>query len=168
MAVGVLEVDTSPAVVSVDLARTLLEGVGPVVKATRANAFEDRIEVFLVDQESVMLGRDSRATHVKEVERHAVLEFDHQERTERTCCRQAQNAGEEGWDSFLSWVWTRVWLKRILIEILPNVRGPSPVSSIPKQRPGLAPIIRFPDVVPAPGPVGLEHRFVVDVLNLSY
>ena len=84
MAVGVLEVDTAPAVVSVDLAQTLLEGVGPVVKATRANAFEDRIEVCLVDQESVVLGGDSRSTHFKEVEGRAVLEFDPPERGKLT------------------------------------------------------------------------------------
>ena len=49
MAVGVGEVEASPALVVVDLSGTLPEGVGPVLERTRADALEDRIEVFLVE-----------------------------------------------------------------------------------------------------------------------
>src|SRR5262249_35148737 len=95
MAVGVVEVDTAPAFVVVDVARTVLEGVGPVLERTGPDACEDRIEVFLVDQEGVVLGHDGRAPRVDEVERRAIFELDDQEGTERLRRRQAQDVGEK-------------------------------------------------------------------------
>src|SRR5262249_62265254 len=96
MAVGVTEVETSTALVVVDLRGTLLERVGPVLEPTRADAPEDRIEVSLVDQEGVVLGNDRRVACVDEVERRPVVELDDQKVAEGFGRRQAQNVGEKG------------------------------------------------------------------------
>src|SRR5437762_7764588 len=96
MAIRVDEVEASSALVVVDLAGTLLEGIGPVLECASADAREDRIEVVLVDQEGVVLGNDAKVARVEEVERGSVVELDDEKVPEGFGRRQAEKVGEKG------------------------------------------------------------------------
>src|SRR5262245_48849971 len=58
VAARVLEIDTAPTVVTVDLPRLGLRRIGPVSEALIFHAGEDLIELRFADQESVVLGPD--------------------------------------------------------------------------------------------------------------
>lgn len=65
--IGVFEVESAAAVVAVDLARSPLAGVGPVLNSALANAAEDLIEVVLSDEKGIVL-RGDLAVGLVEVE----------------------------------------------------------------------------------------------------
>ena len=102
MAIGVIEIDAAAAVVSVDLAGALLERIGPVRQATCANAPEDAVEIFLVDQESVVLGNYIRVAYVDEIQRGAVLELNHQKGTKGTRRWRPRISVRKAAEAFLS------------------------------------------------------------------
>src|SRR3546814_6290327 len=81
MALGIVEVEAAAAEIAVDLLRLLLAGIGPVVQAARSDAGKDRIELLVADQKGVVLQRDLPIALV-EVERGAIVELAHQERSE--------------------------------------------------------------------------------------
>ena len=81
MTVRTVEVKPAPAVVVIDLARTLLAGVGPVLEPTLPHAREDGIEVVFINQKRVVLKRDVSFDLIK-VERRTVVEFDDQKGSE--------------------------------------------------------------------------------------
>src|SRR5215510_377640 len=58
VAVGVVEIEPAPTVPAVNLVALVVGGVGPVRKAPVTNPREDRVEFALVNEESVVLGRD--------------------------------------------------------------------------------------------------------------
>src|ERR1700730_17641612 len=90
----ILEVDTAPAIVGVDLALFMLVGVGPVGQIASSDATEDLVEVALVDEERVVLRRDVIAP-VHEVEADVVIRGHNEERTKRGGLREAENLREK-------------------------------------------------------------------------
>jgi len=52
VAVWVVEIDTPPTIIVVDLAGAAAHRVGPVFEALLANAAQDSVEVGLADQEA--------------------------------------------------------------------------------------------------------------------
>src|SRR5215813_6044780 len=89
MTVGIFEVHPTPAVVVVDRAGALLTGIGPVLELSFAQTCEDPVEILFPEQEGIVLSGDL-AVGVVEVERDAVGELDHEERSEPDWLRQAQ------------------------------------------------------------------------------
>ena len=79
VAVRILEVDAASAIIAVDLAAALLNGVSPILDPALADAAEDLVEIVLADQEGVVLWSDL-AFGLKKVERYAVVEFHYEER----------------------------------------------------------------------------------------
>ena len=73
VSVRVVEVETAPAVVFVQLAFALLAGVGPVTDLSLPDATEHRVELVVADQEGVVL-RCDRCLVVVVVERDTVAE----------------------------------------------------------------------------------------------
>src|SRR3954454_4171426 len=94
MAAGLLEVDSAPAIIAVDLAGAMLGGVGPVLEAAAAHARKDLIEVFFANEEGVVLNTDLAILLIK-IQRYAVVELDDEKRPERLCCRQPQKLREK-------------------------------------------------------------------------
>jgi hypothetical protein len=86
VAVRVEKVDPAAAVIMIDLARMATPWVGPVLETLFADAAEDGIEIYLGNQESVVLWLD-RSIGGREIERHSVVEFYHFERAEPDWCR---------------------------------------------------------------------------------
>ena len=89
MAVGVLEIDAAATVVAADLARAFPVWIGPVLKASITHSAEDLVELFLADQEGVVLG-GYIAVVVVEVDGNVVFEWDDEHRSERRGARQAE------------------------------------------------------------------------------
>src|SRR6059058_3680257 len=72
------EVHAAAAVVVVDFSLLPLRRIGPVVHAAFLDAAEDGVELFLADEERVVLLLDL-VVGVAEVERHVVGELDREE-----------------------------------------------------------------------------------------
>src|SRR5688500_11899259 len=94
MAVGIVEVDATAAVVPVDRALLVLERVRPVVEAALADAPEDLVELLLADEERVVL-QANRAPHRVKVERDAVVDLDDEEGAERARRWPPEDLAEE-------------------------------------------------------------------------
>src|SRR5205085_1931236 len=92
VAVGIPPVDTTTAVVVIDLTGTGEARIGPEVQAPFADAAEDRVELGLVDQKCVVL-RGDVAIDLVVVQRDPVADLDHEERTEARRRRQPQHVG---------------------------------------------------------------------------
>jgi hypothetical protein len=58
VAIGIFEVHASAPIVAVDFTLPGLARVGPVTEPAVSDASEDGLEIFLPDQEGVMLGGD--------------------------------------------------------------------------------------------------------------
>src|SRR5262249_9097132 len=92
--IGVREVDAASAVIVVDLPPPLPAGIGPVRAPALGDPAEDDVEVFLADQERIVLGSDV-AVGLGEVEGHAVVRSDDEEMAEPRRGGQAQYLGQE-------------------------------------------------------------------------
>jgi hypothetical protein len=95
MSVGIVEVDAAAAVVVIDLTRSALARVGPMVEAAFDDPAEDLVELVLSDQERVVL-RGNRVIGLVVVEREAVVDVNDEEGTEASRSREAQDLGEKG------------------------------------------------------------------------
>src|SRR4026209_1871962 len=95
MAVGVLEIDAAAAVVPADFAGTFPVGIGPVLKASVADAGEDLVELLFADEEGVVLGGNLAVVFV-EVDGNVVVERDDEHRPERCGARQAEDFSKKG------------------------------------------------------------------------
>src|SRR5215813_13444570 len=94
VAVGVGEIDAASAVIVVDLPRPGPAGIGPVRHAAPGDAAEYDVEIFLADQERIVLDGDV-AVGLGEVEGHAVVRSDDEEPPESRRGRQAEYLSEE-------------------------------------------------------------------------
>src|SRR5690606_22852489 len=94
VAVRIVPVDASSAVVAVDLAGSLVHRICPVVEPVLAYPREDRVEVGFFDEKGVVLDRHGLVRILK-VERDAVRERDRPERTEPLRRLEAENLAEE-------------------------------------------------------------------------
>lgn len=81
MAVGVLEIDAAAAVVAADFARAFPVWIGPVLKGSISHSAEDLVELFLADQEGVMLGGNLAVVIVK-IDGDVIVERDDEHRSE--------------------------------------------------------------------------------------
>ena len=94
VAVGVLEIDASAAVVPADFAGAFSVWIGPVLEPSIADAAEDLVEVVFADQKGIVLGRDL-AVVIVEVNGNIVVERDDEHRAERLGARQSEDFCEE-------------------------------------------------------------------------
>jgi hypothetical protein len=94
MPVRVLKVHTATAVMLVDLTRSALTWVGPVLKVLLADPGEDLIEFGFGDQKGIVL-RGNLAVGLVEVKTDAVVHLDHLERAEAGGSGQPENLGEK-------------------------------------------------------------------------
>src|SRR5581483_11675614 len=94
VAVGVLEVDAAAAVVVVDHAGLTPAWVGPERQVLRADPAEGGVELFLLHQEGVVLGR-YLAAGLGKVQGYAVVGLDDEEVPEAGGRGQAEDAGQE-------------------------------------------------------------------------
>jgi hypothetical protein len=69
--VGILEIETTPTVVIIDLTRLCLRRIGPVGKRPFANPSKNFVELFLVDEEGIVL-RGDLAVGIHEIDIDAV------------------------------------------------------------------------------------------------
>src|SRR5271170_1875663 len=96
MAGGVGEVDSTTAVVVVDLAGPALTGIRPMLQAPRLDFAVDGVELRLGDEEGVVLPPDLLPLgDIGEIETDAVLECDNHEVAKRLGAWQAEQFGEK-------------------------------------------------------------------------
>src|SRR3546814_1848655 len=79
---GVVPVDAATPVIAVDLAFTGAAGIGPVVEASFTNPAEDGVELRLADFEGIVLHGRIAALLRHEIQRDAIVDRDHVERSE--------------------------------------------------------------------------------------
>jgi hypothetical protein len=70
--VRIVPVNTSAAVIPVDLARSRMTRIGPIWQISRANTRKDFVELGVADDESVVLARNL-SVNLHEVERHSIF-----------------------------------------------------------------------------------------------
>ena len=122
---GSSKYDAAAAVVAVDFSGPDLAGVGPVTEPALADPRKDRIEVFLADEEGVVLG-GNLAVGLVEVERDAVAEVDNEERPESG---SSSNAARKVADFCLLRHDTMVWSSSTLTSPSYAIRAPLPPGS---------------------------------------
>lgn len=108
VAVRIVEVDAPAAVVVVDLAGAVVEGVRPVREARLPDPGEDRVEVVLGDEERVVLRRDL-AGRVHVVEGHAVGDLDRDEGAVPGLTLRPRMSARKRAEACLSRAVTMVW-----------------------------------------------------------
>src|SRR6185437_13132059 len=81
VAVGIVPIQAAAPVIVVDLRRSAVHGISPIVQPARANALENGIELRFPDEEGVMLDRDGLLRLLK-IERGCVVERHRPERAE--------------------------------------------------------------------------------------
>jgi hypothetical protein len=94
MAIGIVEVDPSTTVISVDLSSSLAAGIGPIGDAALDDPPEHRIEFRLGDEKGVMLLLD-RFVRLQIVERNVVIQRHHVKWPEARRSRSTEDLNEE-------------------------------------------------------------------------
>src|SRR5580693_8150686 len=94
VAVRVGKVDPASTVIMIDLARATTPRISPVLDSLLPDTGDDGIEIRLGNQESIVLRLDG-SVGVREIERHAVVEFDHFKRAEPNRRPSPQYRGQE-------------------------------------------------------------------------